>query len=71
MAGVYVGRLSTRIRNRLWARVRRQIGEGSAVLIYRSHCEQGFTVESLGNPRRSPIDLDGFQLFRLNSDGKT
>ena len=63
--GVYVGRVTARVREQLWLRVSRQIGGGTAVLVHRSQNEQGFRVETIGQTKRTPVDFDGFQLFEL------
>jgi len=65
-AGVFVGTLSRRVRDLLWERIR--LGHpGGALLIYRSRTEQGFTVESYGDPSRLIIDIEGLQLVQLRN----
>lgn len=66
-AGVFVGHLSARVRDRLWERITHQIGHGSAVLIHRTPNEQGFAIRIAGHNRRHIDDYDGIQLIRLPS----
>lgn len=66
-AGVYVGTVSARIRDMVWAQVTRNVGTGSAVLVHRANNEQGFVVRTHGERRRELVDMDGLQLIRWNS----
>lgn len=63
-AGVYVGTLSARVRDKLWALVRARNPRGGSLLIYRAQNEQGFAVEAHGDTSRSIIDIEGLQLVR-------
>jgi len=63
-AGVFVGTLSRRVRDLLWLRIK-AVHPGGSLLIYRAANEQGFTVESHGDPSRLIIDNEGLQLVRL------
>lgn len=63
-AGVFVGNLSARIRERLWEKIEREVTEGSAVMIYTSRSEQGFQVRSHGDRTRIPEDFEGLTLIR-------
>lgn len=63
-AGVFVGNISARIRDKLWEKVEREVKEGSAILLYSARTEQGFAVRSHGDPRRFPVDFDGLTLIR-------
>jgi CRISPR-associated protein Cas2 len=64
-AGVYVGRITARVRDQLWLRIRRQIKDGNAIMIYRVQSEQDLHVETIGETKRRLVDLDGFQLFEI------
>ena len=66
-SGVFVGTLSVRVRDLIWARVTRSVRDGSAVLIYRSNDEQGFVIVTHGDHRREVIEMDGLQLIQLQS----
>ena len=63
-AGVFVGRLSTRVREKLWKSISDKHSEG-AILVYRARNEQGFTVLSHCDPSRLIIDIEGLQLVQL------
>jgi CRISPR-associated protein Cas2 len=61
--GVFVGSISTRVRARLWELVQNRRRLGACTLIARSTREQGFTIETAGDPRRRVVDFDGLQLL--------
>lgn len=61
-AGVYVGNYSTRVREHIWTQVEGGIGEGNAVMAWRTNNEAGFDFVTLGTNRRIPVDLDGAKL---------
>ena len=63
--GVFIGSLSAMVRDRLWTKACRRAGEGSAILIYSSDTEQGFTVRLWGAGQRLPEDFEGLTLFRV------
>jgi CRISPR-associated protein Cas2 len=63
-AGVFVGKLSALVRDELWKIVEGKIKNGSAVLIYSTNSEQGFTARSLGDPSRHLIDIEGVLLVK-------
>ncbi len=61
-AGVYVGKYSTRVRNRIWEQVAAGIGDGDAVMCWSAPNDQGFDFATLGHNRRMPQDFDGLKL---------
>lgn len=61
-AGVYVGNYSARVREFIWEQVVAGIGEGNAVMAWRTNNEAGFDFITLGTNRRIPVDLDGAKL---------
>jgi CRISPR-associated protein Cas2 len=61
-AGVYVGNYSTKVRDYIWEQVEKGIGEGNAVLAWRTNTEAGFDFVTLGTNRRTPVELDGAKL---------
>ncbi|MFD0851025.1 type I-E CRISPR-associated endoribonuclease Cas2e [Actinomadura adrarensis] len=66
MPGLYVGTLSARVRTELWAAVTASIQDGAAVLLHPDANEQGFSLHTAGERRRTPIDFDGLTLIALN-----
>lgn len=67
-AGVYVGSYSKRVREYIWKQVEEGIGEGNAVMVWRSSSEAGFDFVTLGPNRRIPADFDGVQLVRFHPE---
>lgn len=61
-AGVYVGRYSQRVRDRLWALLEQGIEDGSAVMAWAAPTAMGFDFATLGHDRRVPVDFDGLKL---------
>ena len=64
-AGVFVGRVSAAVRDRLWNKACMHAGEGGCLMIYRSDNEQGFRVLSWGQTARSIEDFEGLFLVRV------
>lgn len=64
-AGVFVGTISAAVRDRLWVKVCKGAKGGGVLLIYSSNTEQGFVMESYGDPRRNVIDLEGIFLVKV------
>ena len=62
--GVYVGRVSARVRDHLWKKVENNIGEGRAILVFSAQNEQGFDIKTI-NSERYPIDCDGLKLMMI------
>lgn len=71
-AGVYVGRFSRRVRERIWRQVEAGIGEGDAVMCWAAPTDQGFDFATVGRNRRMPRDFDGLKLvsFAPRDSGK-
>lgn len=65
-AGVYVGRYSARVRERIWAQIEAGIGDGDAVMCWSAPTDQGFAFRTAGRNRRTPIDFDGMTLVRFS-----
>jgi CRISPR-associated protein Cas2 len=63
--GVFVGRVSARVRDKLWEKVCAGVKGGAATLVYSALTEQGFAVKSWGNPNRTVVDWEGLQLIRV------
>lgn len=61
-AGVYVGKVSRRIREMIWEQVETGIESGSAVMVWSTNTESGFDFETFGENRRSPVEMDGVTL---------
>jgi len=61
-AGVYVGKLSRRVREMIWHTVKEGLGDGNGVMVWSTNTEAGYDFMTLGKNRRIPVDLDGVQL---------
>lgn len=68
--GVYIGSFNSKIREELWNRVKKNIGNGRATLSYHSRNELGYIFETHKTERRI-VDYDGIQLvsFPDSNDG--
>lgn len=64
-AGVFVGRVSAMVRDKLWEKARWQAGEGGCLMAYSSDNEQGFRIRSWGKTARSIQDFEGLFLVRV------
>jgi CRISPR-associated protein Cas2 len=62
--GVFVGRVSARVRDKLWEKSCRQSRGGSCTMIYRSNTEQGFRISIWGRSSKILEDYEGLLLFR-------
>jgi CRISPR-associated protein Cas2 len=61
-AGVYVGKVSRRVREMIWKQVESGLEEGNAVISWSTNTETGFEFETLGENRRIPVEMDGIKL---------
>jgi CRISPR-associated protein Cas2 len=62
-SGVFVGSVSKRVREGLWAELCSRRGLGAITLIHRAPNEQGFAVLVAGQGRRELRDFDGLTLL--------
>ncbi len=63
--GVFVGKLSGMVRDKLWEKARRAARGGSGILLHSSDTEQGFAVQTFGDPSREMVDIEGIVLARM------
>jgi CRISPR-associated protein Cas2 len=61
-AGVYVGNVSRRVREMIWATVTKGTEEGNAVMAWSTNTESGFDFLTWGANRREPVEIDGLKL---------
>lgn len=61
--GVYVGHVSSRVRDALWERVCSNLQSGSATMVFSSGGEQKMDFR-VHNTAWTPVDLDGIKLMR-------
>ncbi len=67
---LYVGTVSARVRDELWAAVAACTGDGMSVLAHPSDNEQGFELHTAGARRRRPVDFDGLTLVAFGTASK-
>ena len=63
-AGVFVGKLSAAVRERLWTQACGGMKGGAGTLIYSSDTEQGCTVRFWGGVSHWVVDFDGLKLIQ-------
>ncbi len=61
-AGVYVGKLSRRVREMIWDTVEQGLGDGNAIMAWSTNTESGYDFVTAGENRRIPVELDGLKL---------
>lgn len=64
--GVFVGRVSARVRDELWRITLDGLEGGTALMVIAQPNEQGFEIRNSGH-RWEPVDLDGFIALRRPS----
>ena len=60
--GVFVGRVSARVRDLLWEKITSAKKGGAALLIYQDATEQGFSIRTAGRTSKVIEDFDGLFL---------
>jgi len=68
--GVFVGKLSARVRDKLWESVVRSGRADGALLLHSAATEQGFRIRCWGETTREPVDFEGLTLIRRSTDSK-
>lgn len=68
--GIYVGKVSARVRELLWEQILENLGSGRAVMVYPANNEQGLEFRTRGQEWQ-PVDYDGLELImRPNANQK-
>jgi CRISPR-associated protein Cas2 len=62
-AGVYVGHVPARVRDRLWLRIVEDVSRGRALMVHTARNEQGMTFR-VHNHAWEPVDHEGLILMR-------
>jgi CRISPR-associated protein Cas2 len=68
-AGVYVGKVSRRVREMIWENLVQGIDKGNIVMAWSSTGESGFDFLTLGENRRIPVEMDGIKLVSFLPEG--
>jgi len=61
-AGVYVGKVTRRVREMIWGTIEAGVGDGNAVVVWSTNTESGFEFLTIGANRRIPVEMDGIKL---------
>lgn len=69
-AGVYVGKVSRRVREMIWDQIEMGIEDGNAVMAWTTNTESGFDFMTLGKNRRIPKEMDGIKLVSFLPEEK-
>jgi len=64
-AGVFIGKVSAMVRDRLWEKATKSAGDGACMLIYSCNTEQGFNIRTYGDNTRDIVDMEGLWLVRI------
>jgi CRISPR-associated protein Cas2 len=68
-AGVYVGKVSRRIREMIWDTIEKGLADGNVVMAWDSNTESGFDFLTFGANRRIPKEMDGIKLVSFLPEG--
>lgn len=68
--GVFVGRVSARVRELMWGRVLELAKDGRAIMVFEADNEQGMDVR-LHRHDWEPVDIDGLWLIRRPAEPST
>ena len=63
--GVFVGRASAMVREKLWLRCIQAKNTGGVIQIWSTNTEQRFAMRKAGDTNRRIVDFDGIQLVRV------
>ena len=67
--GVYVGKISARVREKLWQRICEELKSGRATMVYSAHNEQRMSFR-VHNTSWKPVDYDGVVLMMHPNNSK-
>ncbi len=63
--GVFVGKVSAMVRDKLWERVSGSARGGAVILVHSADNEQGFAIRTSGDTSRLTRDFDGLALITI------
>lgn len=64
-SGVFVGRTSATVRDKLWEKACSQAKDGGCLMIHSSNNEQGYKIKSWGETTRVIKDFEGLFLVTI------
>ena len=68
-AGVFVGRVSAMVRDKLWELVCGRLRGGAGMMLHTAEGEQGFAVRFWGTRSRMAVDYEGLTLIAYKELG--
>jgi CRISPR-associated protein Cas2 len=68
--GVFVGSLSSRVRDELWQLVQGRKRLGACTMVARGANEQGLAIRTCGDDTRTVVDYDGLSLIKIKGPRK-
>jgi CRISPR-associated protein Cas2 len=69
-AGVFLGRMTARVRDELWEAAVKGSKAGSCLQLWDTPSEQGYALRSHGEPSYAPVEFDGLTLIRHAARGR-
>lgn len=60
--GIFLGRMTARVRDELWAKAIKARKEGACLQVWSAPNEQGFAFRTAGDPSRQFVELEGLYL---------
>jgi CRISPR-associated protein Cas2 len=62
--GVFVGHVSALVRDKLWEKCVKKLGDGGMIQMWSTNTEQRFAIRSWGQTGREIVDMEGLWLVR-------
>lgn len=62
--GVFVGKISALVRDKLWEKICNEAPVVSSLMIYSAANEQGFYIKMNGEPHRQVVEIEGLQFIK-------
>lgn len=68
-SGVFIGIVSTIVREKLWSKILSEQGmNGTGLMFYSTNSEQGYEVELFGKSQRGITDFEGLKLVKISEE---
>lgn len=67
-AGLFIGHVSARVRDKLWEKCTKAKGAGAVLQIWSTNNEQRFAMRAFGDPTRRIVEWEGVQLIEIPHD---
>ena len=63
-AGMFLGRMTARVRDELWEKAVKSRKEGACLQVWSAPTEQGFAFRVIGDASRQLVELEGLHLVQ-------